>query len=177
MFQLCPDPLLLTAILNRRPAQVEEKPNLWIDFRVYFCRFVSSFGFNWGTCSTGQFIKRQVRVYWVSVYTNIFYSEVAATRKRKAPSSNHSIMNLADLSPETLRQVDKAVKTAELEAPALAEETSRRGRERHAEELRKQVCGDNHMLHDSCIKYHQIIVPIYFSVLMKTKNQNLVQLK
>ena len=49
--------------------------------------------------------------------TCILYSGVAATRKRKAPSSTHSVVNFGDLSPETLARVDKAVKIAEKEAP------------------------------------------------------------
>ena len=85
--------------------------------------------------------------------TCILYSGVAATRKRKAPSSTHSVVNFGDLSPETLARVDKAVKIAEKEAPGIAAETSRRGRERHAEELRKQVC-TSCMIHAlSIIKY------------------------
>ena len=87
--------------------------------------------------------------------TCILYSGVAATRKRKAPSSTHSVVNFGDLSPETLARVDKAVKIAEKEAPGIAAETSRRGRERHAEELRKRK--SMYILHDSCIKYHKIL--------------------
>ena len=145
---------MLTAILNRRPVQVEEKSNLWtaLIFADLFLHLDSTEEhLQEDSLSKGKsgFIEFQC-------LTCILHSGVAAARKRKAPSSTHSVMNFDDLSPETLRRVDKAVKVAALQAPALAAETSRRGRERHAEELRKQVC-TLYLLHNTCIKHHKIM--------------------
>ena len=64
-----------------RPGRREVKFMDCIDF----CRFVSSFGFNWGTSSGGQPIKRQVRVHWVSVFN--LYSSFSSGSCSQAESS------------------------------------------------------------------------------------------
>ena len=72
--------------------------------------------------------------------------------KRRAPSnvfSNSSIrsnrvVNLADLSPTILHNMEKAAKIAEKEQPAIAAAASKRGKERHAAaEKERLAAGQN----------------------------------
>ena len=78
----------------------------------------------------------------LSIYSSI--SETGTGQKRKAPSSSasssrsHSLLqvtNLADLSPQTLREMEKAAEIAAKETPAVRAEVSRIGKERHAAEI------------------------------------------
>ena len=79
----------------------------------------------------------------IAVVGNTFKSgPVRDSQKRPAPSSSASsnrstteVVNLAELSPPTLHRIDKAAKIAEKKAPAIAAETSRRGKARYHAEL------------------------------------------
>jgi len=72
------------------------------------------------------------------------------TSKRRAPSnvsSNSSIrsnrvVNLADLSPTILHNMEKAAKIAEKEQPAIAAAASKRGKERHAAAEKERLAAE-----------------------------------